>query len=584
MPEAWQSAWVEVLPDFREFTRKSNSEITSSLGSAGTAGGQKFKSSFGAIVGGSFLGNLGAQLAVGIASGIGQGIRAGIDFGLDGIQLASSLGEQVNAVQVQFGDFSDEILALGKKAPRSLNLTQAAFAKLAVRFSSFAKTVAGQGGDVAGVVGDLTQRGADFASVYDIDVNQALETFQSGLAGQSEPLRAYGIDLSEATVKQYAYANGIVAVGAELTEAEKIQARYGSLMEQTNSVSGDLSNTFGSLANQQRQFAVQVEEAQTKLGGFLLPAFTTLVSYANTTLLPKLGEIIEQVGPILGAAFEGSAPQVQALLDKVAPLALKFATMAADGLPGVIQGLEDAGAAASVLADAWAGFNAFLAPGGAGDISGALANGAEQVGDFFTDVATNTQGFLEGPGSIEQPGADWAMGFGTGIHASTSDVLASAAGMEQGAVDELDPFAFDSFGAGKDGAVGFARGISSGTLPVGRAARALAREAVEGLKSGLDAHSPSREMAKVGGWAWEGFIGGWENGAAPLPIPSVSIPTSGLQASQIANGSAATAGLGAGRFEGALYLDSGEFLGAVRGELQQKDAADALTTRMGSAG
>jgi len=341
MADSWQTAWVEVVPEFSSsFRRAANSEMTSVLGSAGTAGGAVA----GQNMSGGILGSipklagplLAAFAALGIGKFIGEAIGNGIRFGIEGIDLASGLAEQQNAVQVAFGAISDDILALSKEAPQNLNLTEAAFDQLAVRFSSFSKTIAGDGGDAAKIIQQLTQRGADFASVYDIEASAALELFQSGLAGETEPLRKFGVDLSAATTASFAYANGIAETGKELTEQQKIQARYGSLIAQTQITEGDLANTSGSLANQQRQLAVAFETAQTKLGTALLPTMLLFTQLANDTLIPILNDVIEQVGPQLATALAESAPAFVELVQAVAPLLPDLVSLAVAVLPPLL--------------------------------------------------------------------------------------------------------------------------------------------------------------------------------------------------------------------------------------------------------
>lgn len=193
------------------------------------------------------------------------------------VKAASDLGESVNAVNVTFGDAAGGILELGENAATSVGLSASAFNGLAVQFSAFATTIAGEGGNVVATMDDLTTRGADFASVMNLDVNEAMTLFQSGLAGETEPLRKFGIDLSAASVESYAAANGIGTLGAELTETEKVQARYGSLMEQTNKTAGDFANTSDGLANQQRIMKAELENAAAALGSAFLPMMARAV-------------------------------------------------------------------------------------------------------------------------------------------------------------------------------------------------------------------------------------------------------------------------------------------------------------------
>lgn len=207
---------------------------------------------------------------------------------------ASDLGESVNAMGVVFKGATPALLEIGKTASTSMGLSQRAFNDASVRFSSFAKTVAGDGGDVSTVIRDITQRSSDFASVMNLDVEQAMQVFQSGLAGESEPLRRYGIDVSAAAVQTFAYAEGIAEAGSELTEAQKIQARYGIIMQQTNEMAGDFANTSDSLANQQRILNAEWENSQAVMGQAVVPAFQLL----NAVLIPVLQTFQELPGPV----------------------------------------------------------------------------------------------------------------------------------------------------------------------------------------------------------------------------------------------------------------------------------------------
>jgi regulator of RNase E activity RraB len=215
---------------------------------------------------------------------------------------ASDLNESVNAVNVTFGEAADGVLDLGEAASKTVGLSKTAFNGLAVQFSSFASTVAGEGGDVVSVLDDMTTRAADFASVMNIDVADAAAMFQSGLAGETEPLKKYGLDLSAAAVEAYALANGIGESGRAMTEAEKVQARYGALMEQTAKTAGDFANTSDSAANAQRILKADFENLTASIGYGLLPAMGLLVGLAGdiigvfTDLPAGVQAVIGQLG------------------------------------------------------------------------------------------------------------------------------------------------------------------------------------------------------------------------------------------------------------------------------------------------
>jgi hypothetical protein len=87
-----------------------------------------------------------------------------------------------------------------------------------------------------------------------------------------EPLKRYGIIMSDANVKAWAYKNGVAAAGAELTDQQKVVARYGYFMERTNRYAGDFKKTQDQAANAMRTARANYKQAQAELGTELLPA------------------------------------------------------------------------------------------------------------------------------------------------------------------------------------------------------------------------------------------------------------------------------------------------------------------------
>lgn len=264
-------AFVTILPDAKGFGRNLDSQVSPDLATAGKSTGHRFGGAFKAAF---FAATGGAALAGTFLKGA--------------VTEASDLNESINAVGVTFGKNTKAIRQLGREAANSMGLSKNEFNGIAVQFSSFATTIAGKGGDVVGTIKDLSQRGADFASVMNLDVSDALGKFQSGLAGEAEPLKQFGIDLSDAKITAFAYANGIAKTGDELTEAQKVQARYGALMEQTKKTQGDFGNTSDGLANAQRRLGAEWQNLQVIIGRKLLPIIKALTNWAADVLLPTL--------------------------------------------------------------------------------------------------------------------------------------------------------------------------------------------------------------------------------------------------------------------------------------------------------
>ena len=253
------------------------------------------------------LGGLGKSVGVAFAAVSAATIAAGVGiakFSANAAKSGSNLAESLNAVKVSYGSAANEIIKLGETAATRLGVTQTEFNAATVRFSAFAEKIVGDGGNVAGFIDNITTRATDFASVFNIDVAEALQVFQSGLSGEAEPLKRFGINLLDSEVKAYAYANGIATVGQELTETQKVQARYGLLLQSTNKVQGDFANTSDGLANRQRILQASFKDLEAQMGMELLPAFEGILGVVQEDLFPIFQDMAKKAGPALAGAFE----------------------------------------------------------------------------------------------------------------------------------------------------------------------------------------------------------------------------------------------------------------------------------------
>jgi hypothetical protein len=203
------------------------------------------------------------------------GLAVGAAFS---VKAASDLSESVNAVQVVFGRASQKVLEFGKNAATSVGLSARAFNELVTPIGASLRNV-GLSADEAGRESiKLAKRAADMASVFKVDVSEALEAIQAGLRGEADPLERFGVGLSDAAVQAKALELGMKKTDGQLSASQKTQARLAILYEQTNRVAGDFENTSDELANQQRILRAQLENTAASLGSALLPAATQAAS------------------------------------------------------------------------------------------------------------------------------------------------------------------------------------------------------------------------------------------------------------------------------------------------------------------
>ena len=145
----------------------------------------------------------------------------------------------------------------------------------------------------------LTQLAIDTSSLYNIDIEDTVSILQSGLAGQTKPVRRLGGDITQTTLQLTLDAYGIDETVNQLTYAEKRLVIVTALLNQTEEASGDWGRTIESTANQMRIFQQQVERLTRAIGNVFLPILKTILPYMNAIIM-VLTEIISWIAVLVG--------------------------------------------------------------------------------------------------------------------------------------------------------------------------------------------------------------------------------------------------------------------------------------------
>lgn len=214
-------------------------------------------------------------------------IQAGrkiIEWGRQSIQAASDLDESINAVEKTFGEASKTITDFGNIAASAAGLSKREFHDLATVTGSLLTNMGFGMQSAAQETVRLTQRAADMASVFNVDVSEVLTAINAGLRGETEPLRRFGVMLSDAAVRAKAVEMGLAGSTKEVDLNAKAQASLALIMEQSDKTAGDFVQTTDSLANAQKRAAAQAENAQARFGASLARWSAGLVSFAATAL------------------------------------------------------------------------------------------------------------------------------------------------------------------------------------------------------------------------------------------------------------------------------------------------------------
>jgi hypothetical protein len=324
---------------------KSTDKFTGQVGRSGEQAGKSWASKMKAAAMGGIK-DIGAGLVAGLgAAAIGK-------LAMDSIKSASDLSEAVSKTNVVFGKGSKVIHDWASTAASSMGLsTSAAETAAGTLGNLFVSMKIGQG-DAAKMSTSMVKLAGDLASFNNVSPEEALDALRSGLVGETEPLRAFGVNLSAAAISAEGLRLGLVkgavdmtkvgsaratlaaateklnkmeregtasavelgtakaavaraedavkkAMGGSIPEmnaAQKAQAAYSLIMAQTTTAQGDFARTSGGLANQQRILTAKFEDTKAAIGAQLLPMMVGLVSWANGSLVPAIQSVVTWMG------------------------------------------------------------------------------------------------------------------------------------------------------------------------------------------------------------------------------------------------------------------------------------------------
>lgn len=197
------------------------------------------------------------------------------EFSKKSVDAFSELEDSTAAASVVFGDSMSKIIDQSKTADRTLGMSSQQVINAANTFGTYGKAAGLGGDDLAGFSTKLTGLAGDMASFKGTSTEQAIEAVGAALRGETEPIRAYGVMLDDASLKDEAMRQGLIKTTKDaLTPQQKILAAQALIFKQTTDAQGDYARTSTSTANVAKTLASAQENLSAKVGTLLAPAFT----------------------------------------------------------------------------------------------------------------------------------------------------------------------------------------------------------------------------------------------------------------------------------------------------------------------
>lgn len=219
------------------------------------------------------------------------------------ISKSTEYTETLNLFTVSMGQYAEEAYNYAQKVSEVLGIDPAEWMKNQGIFNSII-TGFGVAGDKAAYMSkNLTQLAYDLSSFYNISVTDAFQKVQSGIAGELEPLRRLGYDLSVARLEQERLNLGIETSVNNMTQAEKSQLRYYTMMTQVTQVQGDMARTLQSPANMLRVLKMQLNLVAREIGNLFIPILRAVLP-PLIAVASAIREIISAIASLFGIQMQ----------------------------------------------------------------------------------------------------------------------------------------------------------------------------------------------------------------------------------------------------------------------------------------
>ncbi|HFL2474487.1 TPA: hypothetical protein ACG3R3_001317 [Clostridioides difficile] len=249
---------------------------------------------------GSAFGGLGKMV------GVALGATAIAAFGKSCIDLGSDLNEVQNVVDVTFGSMAQDINDFAKTSITQMGMSETAAKRYTGTMGAMLKSSGLSTKQAADMSKTITQLSADMSSFYNLDAEEAFTKIRSGIAGEIEPLRQLGINMSVANLEAYAMSKGITKAYQNMSQSEQTLLRYNYLLSVTKDAQGDFVRTQGAWANQTRILSEQFNVLKATLGQALINMLTPVVKMLNTLIL-KLQVVAQQFKAFTESVFGDNA-------------------------------------------------------------------------------------------------------------------------------------------------------------------------------------------------------------------------------------------------------------------------------------
>ena len=212
-----------------------------------------------------------------------HGILTALNWGKTTVKLGAAMTEINHIVESVFSqDMVGYVEKWSQDAIKQFGIAEQSAKQYAGTLSAMFQASGVTQKNAGKMATDLVGLAGDLSSFFNVDTAEAFEKIRSGMSGMVRPLRAMGIDMTAATLQEFALTQGITKSYQAMSQAEKVMLRYQYLMYATSRQQGDFARTSESMANRLRTLSAYMNAIGTQLGTGLVAALRHVIGWLNT--------------------------------------------------------------------------------------------------------------------------------------------------------------------------------------------------------------------------------------------------------------------------------------------------------------
>jgi hypothetical protein len=237
------------------------------------------------------------------------------------VQAGSTLQESISKTNAVFGSNARAVQDWSRTTSAAFGVSQQQALEAAGTYGNLFRAFGLGSKQAQEMSQNLVELAADMASFNNVPIDDALTALRSGLSGETEPLKRFGVALTDARLKEEALRLGLIeTTSGTLPIAIKSQAAYALILKDTALQQGDVARTSQGFANQMKFLQAEVSNVKAQIGTALLPVVLQFVDVLRKDVVPlvqrfadnmtnlnpkfievglKIGLFVAAVGPLL---------------------------------------------------------------------------------------------------------------------------------------------------------------------------------------------------------------------------------------------------------------------------------------------